>query len=478
MRTLIGDEHAQFDAALRARGLVPPREVFADGKRYRCDAKGKRNGKRVGSYIVFGDGVIPAGSIQNFQDGLGPEPWRYQPHGRQRTMREDAEADKKVEEARKQREAQEAADHLRAAAKAERLWNAATPATAGQPYLAKKQVQPHGTRTLYNGAVLVVPLHDADGNVHSIQFIDAGGEKRFLTGGAKQGFFFQIRGRDDVIYIAEGFATAATIHETTGRTVVAAIDCGNLLPVAKTVRERNPAAEVVICADDDWKTACKHTGNPGLHHARMAAGSIDAAIAVPNFSGKEVSNRREGDTDFNDLATYIGVDAVKRSLITTVTPDQCLLQQLKVEPFDALKPAIAGELADLKLRERGTFAKLRKELRGEGVRSAQLDEAVEEQEEDDGEQVHQKQADVLVGLARKNDVELFHTADHTAFAAITVDGHREVHQVRSTDFRRWLRDGYFDAKKSAPSSEAMTSGVATIDALAVRKSPRPSWRPR
>ncbi len=460
MRALFGDERAQFDNALRARNLVPPKDVVADGRFHRCNAR-SRNGKGDGSYVVFADGVIPAGSIQNWQDGLGPEAWRYQPHGRQRTVSEDAEADRKVEEARKRRDAAAAHDHARAAGKAERLWASAEPATAEHPYLARKRIQPHGTRTLYG--CLVVPLCDADGNVHSMQFIDADGEKRFLKGGAKRGRFFQIRGRDDVIYIAEGFATAASLNEVTGNTVIVALDCGNLEPVAELVRQKNQAAEIVICADDDWKTA----GNPGLCGARAAAGAADAGIVIPDFSGK-ADNRRDKDTDFNDLADLLGPDAVKRSLATKMTPDQCLVRQLEGEPFDALRDAVAKELADLRLRDRGAFAKLRLSLRKAGVRSALLDEAVDEQEEDE-EPVHQRQADVLLGLARKNDVELFHTEDRTAFAAITVDGHREIHAIKGSDFRRWLRNGYFDAKKSSPSNDAMISAGATIDALAVRK---------
>jgi phage/plasmid primase-like uncharacterized protein len=459
VRTLFGDERAQFDAALRARNLVPPSVIIADGEHHRCNTR-SQNGKGDGSYVVFADGVIPAGSIQNFQDGLGPEPWRYQPRGRQRSVAEDSEADKKVEEARKRRDAKVAADHARAASKAERLWNAAEPATAQHPYLARKQIQPHGVRVLYG--CIVVPARDIAGNIHSIQFIDAAGRKRFLKGGAKQGHLFQIPGHNDVIYIAEGFATAATIHELTDRTVIVAFDAGNLQPVTEAVRRQFPSAEIVVAADDDWKN--EKDANPGLRHARAAAGAVDGSIAVPDFSGK-AANRRDKDTDFNDLAGYIGPDAVKRSLAATMTPDQGLVRQLDADPFAALKDVIAKELAGLRLRDRSAFAKLRLALREAGVRSAILDEAVDEQEDDD-EQVHHKQVDVLLALVKNNNVELFHTEDHTAFAAITVDGHREICAIKSTEFRRWVRNGYFDLKKSAPSSEAMTSGIATIDAIA------------
>jgi phage/plasmid primase-like uncharacterized protein len=459
MRTLDGDVRVQFDAALRARKLVPPKEVIADGEFHRCDAR-SNNGKGDGSYVVFADGVIPAGGFCNWQDGLGFEAWRYQPRGRPRTAAEDVEADKKVEEARKQREAQVAADHLRAAAKAGRLWEAAAPATAEHPYLRRKQVRPCGVRVLYNGAVLVVPARDAEGKVHTIQFIDADGGKRFLKGGAKQGHFFQIRGRDDVVYVAEGFATAATIHELTGCTVIIAFDGGNLEPVARTAHERFPGAEIVIAADDDWKR--EKEANPGLRHARAAASAVHGSIAVPEFG----QNRRDKDTDFNDLATYIGADVAKSSLAATMTPDQCLERQLDADPFVALKDAIAKELADLKTRDRSAFAKLRQKLKGAGVRCALLDEAVEEQEEDDGEELHQKQVDVLLALVKNNDVELFHTEDKTAYATIAVDGHHETYPVGSTDFRDWLVHKFYKLKKSSPSSEAMASARMSVSARA------------
>ena len=42
-------------------------------------------------------------------------------------------------------------------------------------------------------------------------------------------------------------------------------------------------------------------------------------------------------------------------------------------------------------------------------------------------------------------VELFHTADGTAFADLMIDGHRETWPVRSTRLRSWLRRKYYEA---------------------------------
>ena len=67
----------------------------------------------------------------------------------------------------------------------------------------RKGVQACGLR-VYRGA-LVVPVHDATGVMHSLQFIGASGEKRFLKGGRIQGHYYWIGGNAvDVVCVAEG----------------------------------------------------------------------------------------------------------------------------------------------------------------------------------------------------------------------------------------------------------------------------------
>jgi phage/plasmid primase-like uncharacterized protein len=374
MRTMIGDVRAQFEAALRARNLVPPKDIVADGGFHRCNAR-SRNGKGDGSYVIYGDGTVPAGGFQNFQDGLGWQSWRYQPRGRDPTAAEDAEAEKKTEEARKRRDAAVLDGQKRAAGKARRLWDAATPVTA-HPYLKRKQIQTNGIRALYGGGVLVVPAKNASGTLCSLQFIDKDGRKRFLKGAGKKGCYYAILGHGSTIYVAEGFATAASINEVTGCTAFVAFDAGNLQPVAKMVREKHPSAEVVICADDDWKTS----GNPGLALARRAARAASAKVARPDFG----QNRRDGDSDFNDLFTFIGADAVKRSLEAAMTPDELLVQVLKAEPTLVHDDKTAAELAELKQRNRKLFEEVRNAVRGK-VRSKVFDEVVGEAQKKESE---------------------------------------------------------------------------------------------
>jgi putative DNA primase/helicase len=93
------------------------------------------------------------------------------------------------------------------------------------------------------------------------------------------------------ILLCEGWATGATLHEASGSPVLCAMNAGNLLPVAKAARTTWTGADLVICADNDWKT----DGNPGLTAATAAAKATGAHLAVPLFP--------EGTrgSDFNDL---------------------------------------------------------------------------------------------------------------------------------------------------------------------------------
>ncbi len=119
-------------------------------------------------------------------------------------------------------------------------------------------------------------MHDTAGCLHSLQFIDKNGNKRFLSGGRKKACHFLVGAPSQTLCIAEGYATAATIHETTGHAVAVAFDAGNLMPVAQILRLKHPYIKLIICADNDDNTK----GNPGLTKARQAATAIDGLLAI------------------------------------------------------------------------------------------------------------------------------------------------------------------------------------------------------
>lgn len=141
------------------------------------------------------------------------------------------------------------------------------------------------------------------GELRSLQFIHGDGSKRNLTGGRKEGGYYVIGRPDGTLCIAEGFATAASIHEATGFAAAVTFGANNLLPVCKAMRHCYPEARLILCADDDIDTP----GNPGLCNARAAAEAVGGYLALPDFG----SERPAGASDFNDLAQRAGADAVR-----------------------------------------------------------------------------------------------------------------------------------------------------------------------
>lgn len=268
------DALSQFRDAIQAAGLTPPDTIEADGKLRRFASNGKR-GDDAGWYLLHGDG-IPAGGFGCWRDGLS-QTWRAD-IGRTLTPAEEAAHRAKVEAMRRDREAEEAKRKAEAQAKAAAIWQKAEPAPENHPYLARKGIQPHGAR-LHKGA-LVIPMR-AGGELHSLQFIGADGDKRFLTGGRVAGCYFSIGNPMGAaaLCIAEGFATGASIHQATGYPVAVAFNAGNLGPVAKAMREKFPDLPLILCADDDSRTE----GNPGLTKASEAARLVGGLLAIPDF---------------------------------------------------------------------------------------------------------------------------------------------------------------------------------------------------
>lgn len=196
----------------------------------------------------------------------------------------------------------------RAQRAAQAIWDRAVPADPSHPYLQRKSVPPIGVRMNAAGS-LVIPLLDSDETIHTIQEINADGDKRYLAGGATSGHFAPIGDLPDdpaTLLICEGWATGASAHIATGLPVIAAMDAGNLRAVAPILRCRFPAARIVLLADNDDKPG--RTANPGVAAATAAARRIGGLIAIPPTPG-----------DFNDLAVADGLDAV-RAVIDTAAP--------------------------------------------------------------------------------------------------------------------------------------------------------------
>lgn len=57
------------------------------------------------------------------------------------------------------------------------------------------------------------------------------------------------------------------------------------------------------------------------------------------------------------------------------------------------------------------------------------------------------QAETIIRLVEEKDTILFHDTAKDPYAAIMIDGHREVWNIDNTDFNTWLNSLYYSAEK-------------------------------
>jgi phage/plasmid primase-like uncharacterized protein len=277
---LVAPPEAQLIDAMRAAGLQPPEEILMDGKihRFKSGTKGAPgHGDKPGWYLVFGDG-IPAGRFGCWRAGMEVT-WRADV-GRKLTQTEEMSHAKRLAEAKALRDAAIERQHQVASETVEKIWTTANPANAEHPYLAKKGIQTHGARITGDGR-LVLPLYDSDGTLATLQYIDHEGGKLYHPGGQTGGKFWMVGSLDEpgTLFVAEGFATAATIHETTDRPVVVAYSASNLVPVTGTLREMYGATQdIVIVADHDQSGV-------GQRYAEQASAKYGARMVMPPILG-------------------------------------------------------------------------------------------------------------------------------------------------------------------------------------------------
>ena len=296
-----------FRSAMESAGLMPPDDIRADGKLHRFSPSGKR--KDDAAWYVLHLDNIPAGCFGNWKQGF-QENWCAKADS-ELTDAERAAMLARIRDQQRQRDAEDERRRVVAAAKASDIWSAALPAIS-HPYLRDKRVKAHGLRLgkwpkwdeeagcmRLIPDVLLMPMRDVHGKLWSLQGIDEHGEKLFLRGGRVKGCYHAIGKPSGRLILGEGYATGATVHESTGDAFAVCFSSGNLETVARALRARYPCLTFVIAADDDWQSL----GNPGLTAAKKAAAAVGALLAVPNFSDLP---RGPKDSDFNDLSRLAG----------------------------------------------------------------------------------------------------------------------------------------------------------------------------
>ncbi len=269
----------QIREAMVYSGLNPPDNIIIDGKIHKFNPTpgGKASDKRA-FYKIYPDGLI-AGLYGLFGGGGFLKCW-HMDIGRDLTASERQQYDDVRIESQKIAAEQKQKSQNVAAKVSSDIWNKAPVAPPDHPYLVKKGIAPHGARAVGEGR-LVVPFYDNDDNLTSLQYITGEGDKKYQHGGDIKGKYWVIGDLNDpgIIYMAEGFATAATIHEAAGRPCVVAYSAGALPPVLKNIRERiGPERDVIIVADND-------ESGVGQNYADQAAAKYGARTIMPPIKG-------------------------------------------------------------------------------------------------------------------------------------------------------------------------------------------------
>jgi phage/plasmid primase-like uncharacterized protein len=225
---IITDPEVQVKDAMIIAGLNPPEHIIFDGNLHKfiSGTTGTGKYKRPGWYVMH-DGSIKAGMFGCFRADVR-QLWR-EDVGRQLSEQETHNYQIKQEQSRKiYREEKEKSQEI-AAIVVKKIWEKSSFAEDDHPYLKNKNIKCNGAKISGDGR-LIIPLYDISGQISSLQYIDTNGNKMYHKGGATSGKFWSIGSvrEHDEIYVAEGFATACTIHETTQKPCIVAYSANNI----------------------------------------------------------------------------------------------------------------------------------------------------------------------------------------------------------------------------------------------------------
>lgn len=311
-------EHLEIDTTrpIRCRTANNPRE--------------KRGWYWLSSFIVDSEALIIGAYGIYLGNDNGKQVIKLPKAQRERLTPEQIAAQKaRHREAQKRAEAERQREADRAADRAKKVWQKSKP-HGDSEYLRSKQIEAHGV-CFSNAGSVIVPMVDDRDNIRGLQFIHPQGHQRATLIGSNKEFWpkgLQMRGTfhllggppRDILLLAEGYATAASIHQATGLPVAAVWSANNILPASQALKKKYRRARQLICSDDDCVQKCAHCGqhttvaletcqhcgqphkksNAGIINAQAAAIAIGGAWISPIFTATRPIDKK-GPTDFNDL---------------------------------------------------------------------------------------------------------------------------------------------------------------------------------
>lgn len=298
-QTELAPPEEQLQNAIEASGLAPkhPVRCILDGKVHRFAVAGDKNTEKAGWYVAFGDN-IPAGIFGSWRGSM-EEKWRGDT-GRIYTPEETAVYEARLVELQAIRDAERRKRYEQIASAVQNIIANAQHASPDNAYLARKRVGVYSIYQTGDGRLIVPVIKD--GTVVSAQYIENDGSKQYHGGGEVKGGYFPIGPLppQGPLYIAEGYATAASIYEATGCTTIAALSAGNIMPVAQWLREKLGAVQDITIVGDNDDT------NTGQKAAKEAGTAIGARVIIP--------------PDLGDANDYVNAGGDLKLLLTGRAP--------------------------------------------------------------------------------------------------------------------------------------------------------------
>lgn len=296
-----------------------PDTIVYDGKMHRFSTDPSKPGDDAGWYSAdFVNGNIKLVYFGDWRKGIKSRFARGEKNDLSENER--LEMEYKIEQHRKQEEAERQKLSDERASVAQKVWDSCNDATSDNPYLSRKKVFPHETKIDDKGN-LVVPLYNENGVIRSLQFIPEGGkDKKFLWGTSVNGCFWWLGDPEAPrVFLVEGFATGASVNEATGATVFIAFSASSIPKVAKILREHGKA--VTVIADND---------PPGKEWASKAFGCRVLTIPIEGMD----ANDYQCDYLDNDKANHGDLKSFLPDLLIEpkmISIDDILKEELKIE---------------------------------------------------------------------------------------------------------------------------------------------------
>jgi len=164
-------------------------------------------------------------------------------------------------------------------------------------YAATKGVGLHSAQLQGNN--VVINLFNFEGQLIGTQTIYPGGQKKFNKGLKKEGVYALVgKAPEGVTYVAEGWATAASIFQCTNRPSIFGLDAGNIPSLLVCLRQIYPDAEFILALDNDAA-------------GRTAAAACDAPACFPPDEGK----------DWNDIMLLQGQRKTGKLIVAQTSVD-------------------------------------------------------------------------------------------------------------------------------------------------------------